>query len=177
VFRIKRIQTGSVDKYKSRVVAKGFHQKEGVDYTDVFAPGSNLVTLRMLLSIAVKEDLEVHQLDVKTAFLNEDLAEEVYLTPPTGVKGPPGQVWRFVCEMRLRNAFYGLNQTAQAWHAKLKSSLSTIGFTIALADPCLYITSFGGKRVYLLMHLDNVLIVGHTSGVVHVRMSLPSCLM
>jgi hypothetical protein len=56
--------TGSVDKYRSRVVAKGFHQKEGVDYTDVFAPGSNLVTLRMLLSIAVKEDLEVHQLDV-----------------------------------------------------------------------------------------------------------------
>jgi hypothetical protein len=90
----KLTQTGSVDKYKSRVVAKGFHQKEGVDYTDVFAPGSNMVTLRMLLSIAVKEDLEVNQLDFDTAFLNGDLAEENYLTSPTGVKGPPGQVWR-----------------------------------------------------------------------------------
>jgi hypothetical protein len=163
VFKIKRTQTGSVDKYKSRVVAKGFHQKEGVDYTDVFAPGSNLVTLRMLLSTAVKEDLDVHQLDVKTAFLNGDLAEEVYLTPPTGVQGPPGQVWR------LRKALYGLKQAAQAWHAKLKSSLSTVGFAIALADPCLYITSVDGKRVYLLVHVDDVLIVGHASGVVHVK--------
>jgi hypothetical protein len=89
------------------------------------------------------------------------------------VKGPPEQVWR------LGKALYGLKQVAQAWHAKLKSSLSTIGFTIALADPCLYsdvmyiyITSFVGKRVYLLVHVDDVLIVGHAPDVVHVKNEL-----
>jgi hypothetical protein len=163
VFKIKRTQTGAIEKYKSRVVTKGFHQKEGVDYTEVFAPGSSQVTLRMLLSIAAKQDLEVHQLDVKTAFLNGDLAEEVYLTPPPGVKGPQGKVWR------LRKALYGLKQAAQAWHAKLQSSLSTVGFMVSLADPCLYIVSFDGKRVYLLVHVDDVLIVGHAPGVVHVK--------
>jgi hypothetical protein len=71
--------------------------------------------------------------------------------------------------MATAKSMYGLKQAAQAWHAKLKSSLSTIGFTIALADPCLYITTFGGKRVHLLVHVDDVLIVGHAPGVVHVK--------
>jgi hypothetical protein len=163
VFKIKRTQTGAVEKYKALVVAKDFHQKEGVDYTKLFARGSNLVTLRKLLSIAMKYDLEVHQLDVKTTFLNGDLQEEVYLTPPPGVKCPQGKVWR------LLKALYGLKQAAQAWHEKLKASLPTVGFTISLPDPCLHIATCDGKRVYLQVHVDDVLIVGHTTGVVHVK--------
>jgi hypothetical protein len=162
-FKMKRRQTGEVDNYESRVLAKGFYQKEGVDYTEVFALGSNLVMLRMLVSVAVQHDLDVHQLVVKTSFLNGDRHEEVYLTPAPGVKCPQGQVWR------LLKPPYGLKQAAKAWHEKLKSSLSKVGFRISLADPCLYIATCDGKRVYLRVHVDDVLIVGHVTDVVLVE--------
>lgn len=79
VFRIKRDETGAIEKYKARLVSKGFLHQPGTDYSDVFAPASSLVTLRLLLSIAAERDLEIHQLDVKTAFLNGELTEKVYL--------------------------------------------------------------------------------------------------
>lgn len=164
VFKIKRTSSGAVDKYKSRVVAKGFMQKEGVDYNEVFAPGSNLASLRLLLSIAAADDLDIHQFDVKTAFLNGDLSEEVYMLPPPGVKGPRGQpVWR------LRKALYGLKQAAQAWHAKLKTALTGVGLSISQSDPCLYTTSVDGQSVYLLVHVDDALIVGPPAGVAYVK--------
>lgn len=163
VFKIKRTQTGAVEKYKSRIVAKGFMQQEGVDYHDVFAPGSSLTTLRMLLSIAADQDLELHQLDVKTAFLNGDLQEEVYLMPPTGAKGVPGKVWR------LKKALYGLKQAAQAWHVKLKEALLGAGIVVSAADPCLYVAAVNGAKVYLFVHVDDALIVGNGPGVASVK--------
>jgi hypothetical protein len=161
--KVKRDQSGAVEKYKSRVVAKGFLQKEGVDYTEIFAPASSQVTLRLLLSIAAQEDLNIHQLDVKTAFLNGELTEEVYLLPPTGVAVQSGQVWR------LKKALYGLKQAAQAWYAKLKKSLTSAGLEISQSDPCLYTTFHDGQRVYVLIHVDDVLIVGNMAGVAHVK--------
>jgi hypothetical protein len=163
VFKIKRTQTGDVDKYKARVVAKGFLQTEGVDYTEVFAPGGSLPTLRLLLSHAAANDLGVRHLDVKTAFLNGDLREEVYLQPPAGIKGPVGKVWR------LHKALYGLKQAAQSWYEKLRKSLTSAGFVVSQSDPCLYIASHNSERVFLLIHVDDVLIVGCDAAVEYAK--------
>jgi hypothetical protein len=91
VFKIKRDKQGAVEKYKARLVAKGFMQKPGVDYDEVFASSSSLVTLRLLLSFAVQKEYEIHQIDVKTAFLNGELTEEVYLHPPEGYETQQGK--------------------------------------------------------------------------------------
>ena len=130
VFKVKRDEKGAIEKYKARLVAKGFLQKPGIDYDEVYAPASSLVTLRLLLSIAAERSYDVQQLDVKTAFLNGDLTEEIYLQPPDGFEDSEGKVWR------LHKALYGLKQAAQAWHEKLKTSFATIGLKASEADPC-----------------------------------------
>jgi len=84
VYTIKRNADGSVSKYKARLVAKGYSQVSGIDYNDVFAPVVKMVSIRMILSIAAMEDMEIHQMDVKTAFLNSELNEEVYVEQPNG---------------------------------------------------------------------------------------------
>jgi hypothetical protein len=169
VYKIKRDKKGAIEKYKARLVAKGFLQKPGVDYGEVFAPASSLVTLRLLLSIAAEKDYDVHQLDVKTAFLNGDLEEEVYLQPPEGYEDKQGRVWL------LKKALYGLKQAAQAWHKKLKDSLVKVGLHPSESDPCLFIGQFNdGHAVYLLIHVDDALIVGSSAAVREVKSKFSS---
>jgi hypothetical protein len=146
---VKRDQSGAVEKYASREV--GIRAEKGVDYTDVFAPASSQVTLRPLFSTAAREGFEVHHLDVKTALLNGQLTEEVYLLPPPGATAQTGQVWR------LHKALYVLKGAAQAWHNRLSKSLTSAGFATSQSDPCLYTTVHAGRRVYLLIHVDDVL--------------------
>ena len=160
VYKVKRDEKGAIEKYKARLVAKGFLQKPGVDYGEVFAPASSLVTLRLLLSIAAERDYDVHQLDVKTAFLNGELEEEVYLRPPEGFEDQQGRVWL------LTKALYGLKQAAQAWHVKLKNSLAKEGLHASTADPCLFIGQFESKETaYMLVHVDDALIIGTSTAV------------
>jgi transposase InsO family protein len=120
VLNIKRDENGNIEKYKARLVAKGFRQIAGRDYDEVFAPTAQHVKLRVLLAIASSQGFEVDQLDVKTAFRNGGLSEEVYLKLPAELGST---VWR------LHKALYGLKQAARAWFAKLRDSMLAHGFT------------------------------------------------
>ena len=129
VLATKRDADGNIERYKARLVAKGFQQREGVDFNEVFAPVSKHSTLRALLAVVAARGLHLHQLDVKTAFLNGDLEEVIYMKQPPGYEeGGP----RTVC--RLRKAIYGLRQAPRAWHAKLNSTLEGMGFRASTAD-------------------------------------------
>ena len=104
VFKIKRNADGSISKYKSRLVAKGYVQRHGVDYEEVFAPVARIETIRLVIAIAASKGWEIHHLDVKTEFLHGELKEEVYVGQPEGfeVKGEKDKVYK------LRKALYGL---------------------------------------------------------------------
>ena len=102
MFKIKTWSDGSIERYKARLVAKGFTQEYGIDYEETFAPVARLSSVRTLLAIAASRQRKLFQMDVKNAFLNGDLSEEVYMQPPPGLSHPPDKV------CRLRRAFYGL---------------------------------------------------------------------
>jgi len=110
VYKLKKDEKGMVTRHKARLVARGFMQQEGIDFEDAFAPVARMESVRVLLALAAQEGWKVHHMDVKSAFLNGDLKEEVYVRQPPGfaVAGEEGKVYR------LRKALYGLRQAPRA---------------------------------------------------------------
>jgi hypothetical protein len=155
VFKVKHDAEGRIVKYKARIVAKGFSQVPGVDYDDTFAPVVKYTSLRAILAIAAAKRLAVHQMDVKTAFLQGDLEEEIYVRLPDGVDmGVPGAtgIWR------VRKALYGLKQAPRAWNAKLHARLLELGYTRCESDHCVYVRAQGPATI-LAVYVDDIVIV------------------
>ena len=158
VYKIKRDASGNIERYKARLVAKGFMQREGIDFNEVYAPVSKAATMRALLSLVAADDLELEQLDIKTAFLNGDLEETIYMQQPPGYQeGGSGMACRLV------KALYGLRQAPRAWHTRLKAELEAIGFTATEADASLFVRHHKDHSVYLLVYVDDILIVSSSA--------------
>ncbi|GLC41061.1 hypothetical protein PLESTB_000947700 [Pleodorina starrii] len=152
VFKVKR-DAKDIERYKARLVAKGFTQREGVDFGEVFAPVGKYASLRALLAVVAERDLELHQLDIKTAFLNGVLEEEVYTEQPPGYQMGGANV---ACH--LRRSLYGLHQAPRAWYVRLRSVLEQMGFKPSGAEPGLFVKVEKGEPVYVLVYVDDLLI-------------------
>jgi transposase InsO family protein len=157
VYKAKLDQHGQINRYKARLVAKGFRQKEGVDFDEVFAPVSRYSTLRALLSTVAAKDLELQQLDIKTAFLNGQLEEQVYTEQPPGYQsGPPGTA------CHLQRALYGLKQAPRVWHKRLSEQLDSMQFQPSQADAGLFTKESPQGSIFLLVYVDDILIAAAT---------------
>ena len=155
VFKLKMNADGGLDKYKARLVAKGFLQIEGIDYTDTFAPGTQLTSFRIMLILAANYNLKITHLDVKTAFLNSDLKETIYVRLPEGAQSPDGQ-----SVARLHKSIYGLKQAGHDWYqCSEKFILEHDKRTKrSLAEPCLYFLFTKELQVFILVHVDDYII-------------------
>ena len=131
-------------------------QVQGTDFDEVYAPVGKHATLRTLLAIVAKHDLELHSLDVKTAFLNGKLDEDVYILQPPGFDDGSGKV------CKLKRALYGLKQAPRNWHLCLKAALEKLGFVASDADAGLFYTNTA-DRIYLLSYVDDLLIAGSSA--------------
>jgi hypothetical protein len=156
IFRRKRRPDGTIEKYKARLVAKGFTQKKEEDYFDTYSSVARLPTIRVLLALAAAYKLLVHQMDVKTTFLNGELEEEIYMQQPEGfvVKGQESKVCRLI------KSLYGLKQAPRQWHEKFNNTLTTVGFCVNEANKCVYYRFSGGKCVIMCLYVDDILIFG-----------------
>ncbi|RVW82418.1 Retrovirus-related Pol polyprotein from transposon TNT 1-94 [Vitis vinifera] len=157
IFTIKYKADGNVDRYKARLVAKGFTQSYGIDYQETFAPIAKLNTVRVLLSLAANLDWSLHQLDVKNAFLNGDLEEEVYMDIPAGLETTSN--FNKVC--RLRKSLYGLKQSPRAWFERFTKVVKGYGFVQCQSDITLFVKHFPeGKLAIIIVYVDDIILTG-----------------
>jgi len=151
VFRVKRNPDGSVERYKGRLVAKGFSQRPGQDYTEVFAPASRSASVRLVLAISAIEDLHLHSVDIFHAFIHDELEEEIYMKQPEGFEemGPD-----YVC--KLQRSLYGLKQAGRVWNKKLHSVLTLIGFKRLESDCSIYLYLRDDVKIIMPIHVDDL---------------------
>ncbi|PNW85445.1 hypothetical protein CHLRE_03g186800v5 [Chlamydomonas reinhardtii] len=181
VFKTKT-QPDGTRRFKARLVVKGFAQRKGLDFDEVFAPTSRYAALRALLAIAVRRHLLLHQMDFKTAFLNGDLDEVLWMQQPQGFEtsdsgsdgsggggegasggsgadsGGAGRLSQRPLACRLLKSVYGLKQAPRCWYRKLSEKLGELGFTPATADPALFVRQDEAGLVYVLVHVDDLLV-------------------
>ncbi|RVW52517.1 Retrovirus-related Pol polyprotein from transposon TNT 1-94 [Vitis vinifera] len=157
IFTVKHNPDGSINRFKARLVAKGFTQSYGIDYEETFAPVAKLNSIRVLLSVAVNLDWNLHQLDVKNAFLNGELEEEVYMKIPPSMETPENS--GKVC--KLRKSLYGLKQSPRAWFDRLTRVVKKHGFIQCQADHTLFMKhSKEGEMTLFIVYVDDIIITG-----------------
>jgi Reverse transcriptase (RNA-dependent DNA polymerase)/Integrase core domain len=155
VYKVKRDENGEPIKFKARLVAKGFTQREGLDYEETYAPVARFSSIRLLLAIGAHYDLEIHQMDVKTAFLNGDLEHEIYMCQPEGhqVEGQE----QLVC--KLNKSLYGLKQAGRSWYEKIDAALLKFDFIRLATDNCIYIKRSNDYLIIIALYVDDLLIL------------------
>jgi hypothetical protein len=158
VYKVKVNPKGEVVKYKARLVVRGFLQRQGIDYEEVFAPVARLETVRLVVAHASMQGWNLHQLDVKSAFLNGELEEEVYIDQPQGFvkKGSEDKV------LRLRKALYGLKQAPRAWNKRIDKALINMKFNKCISEHGVYVKSGGGEIVIVCLFVDDLLVTGNS---------------
>jgi Reverse transcriptase (RNA-dependent DNA polymerase)/Retrotransposon gag protein/Integrase core domain/Chromo (CHRromatin Organisation MOdifier) domain/GAG-pre-integrase domain len=158
IFKRKYNPDGSIARYKARLVAKGYTQRYGIDYEETYAPVAKSTSIRVVLSIGAVLNLEIHQMDVKTAFLNGDLDEEIYMTIPQGIKVSSPEL---VC--KLNRTLYGLKQSSRMWNKKIDDYLTiSQGFTKLNADYSIYIRRKDTTLAIIALYVDDLILLTDT---------------
>jgi hypothetical protein len=159
VFRIKRNAEGKIQKYKARLVARGFTQVFGQDYYDTFSLVARLASFRAILALAARFDWEIDMFDFIGAYLNGELDEdeEIYMQPPPGYEGQGENV------LRLRKSLYGLKQAGRKWYEALARALIDLGFCITQADPGVFYLRMEVHIIILVIHVDDCVITGSSA--------------
>lgn len=154
IYKCKSDEHGKLVRFKARLVAQGFTQKYGTDYDLVFASVVKQVTFRLMLTIASWRKMLTKHVDIKTAYLYGQLQEEIYMKQPPGFEcGNQNSV------CRLRRSLYGLKQAARVWNKRIDEVLKRMKFAPSTADPCLYVRCEGKQYVFLLIYVDDVIVI------------------
>ncbi|KAF5779215.1 putative RNA-directed DNA polymerase [Helianthus annuus] len=157
VFRVKYKSNGEVERFKTRLVAKGFNQREGLDFGETFPPMVKMVTVRTIITLAVFYDWPLYQLDVDNAFLHGTITEDVYMKLPQGYYSKNESK---VC--KLVKSLYGLKQAPRKWNERLTDVLLSIGFIQSKCDHSLFILSKKNVTVFLLVYVDDIVVTGNS---------------
>ena len=145
-------------RYKAMLVAKGFSQKEGVDYNEIFSPVVKHTSIRVILALVASYNLELDQMDVKTAFLHGLLDEEIFMKQPEGYEVTGKE--NMVC--LLKKSLYGLKQSPRQWYLRFDSFVVSKGYQRSSYDSCVYLKKEStGNYIYLLLYVDDMLIVSN----------------
>jgi len=155
VLKHKKDSNGNIVTRKARLVARGFSQVEGLDYIDTFSPTLRQDTFRIFISIAVQNKYDLHQMDIKAAYLNADLEEDIYM------EIPEGESKRGYC--KLNKALYGLKQAGRMWNNTLNEALIKLKFIRFKSDPCFYIKRDKNNNIVcmLAVYVDDIVIAGN----------------
>lgn len=160
VYKVKKDEHGAVIRHKARLVVKGYAQREGIDYTEVFAPVARIEAVRLLLALGAQEGWEVLHMDVKTTFLNGDLQKEMFVQQAPSF-AQPGQEHKV---LKLHKALYGLHQPPRAWNQKLDDQLGILGFEKCPSEHSIYCRGVGAERLVVGVYVDDLIITGTNCG-------------
>jgi hypothetical protein len=156
VYRTKLNPDGSVNKYKARLVVKGYAQIFGVDFSETFAPVARLDTIRLLFALAAQNGWVIHQMDVKSAFLNGYLEEEIFVEQPEGfiVQGHEEKVYK------LNKALYGLKHAPRSWYSRIDAHLVNLGFEKSPSEFTLYVKKVDNEVLVVSLYVDDLFVTG-----------------
>jgi hypothetical protein len=152
LFKIKHVADGSIEKYKTRFVTRGFYQKEGIDYEETSAPVARYTSIKTIIALAAKMKWKLHQMDVKTTFLNGVIEEEVYIDKPQGFEVEDRKY--HVC--RLKKALYRLKQAPRSWYGHIDNFFMSLGFTKSKEYSNLYFKVMNDEPVILVLYADDL---------------------
>lgn len=155
VFKVKQNTDGSIERYKARLVVRGFTQEYGIDYQETFSPVVKFTSIRSILALAAANKMKLKQFDIKTAFLNGNLEEDVYMKQPIGYSDGSGRV------CKLSKSLYGLKQASRCWNKRFTNFIKDFGFTECQADPCVFVRRNKQSQTILAIYVDDGLIASN----------------
>ncbi|GJT92471.1 retrovirus-related pol polyprotein from transposon TNT 1-94 [Tanacetum coccineum] len=158
IYKVKLDELGGILKNKARLVACGYRQEEGIDFEESFAPVSRLEAIRIFLAFAAHMNMVVYQMDVKTAFLNGNLREEVYVSQPNGFVDPNNSNHVY----KLKKALYGLKQAPRTWYAMLSSFMISQDFSKGSVVPTLFIRKEGKELLLVQVYVNDIIFAAST---------------